>query len=139
MQLRIRTGREPGYLGAGTRRGLLSLDQAGAMFQVEAVHGDITAQAVEAIVNAANTTLLGGGGVDGAIHRAAGPELGAACRALGGCPTGEARVTPRYRLRARYVIPTVGPPWSRGAQGEPDLLRRRYLRSPALAGGRAAR
>src|SRR5260370_36370037 len=109
------------------------------MFQVEEVHGDITAEAVEAIVNAANTTLLGGGGVAGAIHRAAGPELGAACRALGGCPTGEARVTPGYRLRARYVIHTVGPVWSGGTQGEPELLRRCYLRSLGLAGERDVR
>jgi O-acetyl-ADP-ribose deacetylase (regulator of RNase III) len=109
------------------------------MFQVEAVHGDITAQAVEAIVNAANTTLLGGGGVDGAIHRAAGPELVAACRALGRCPTGEARVTPGYRLRARYVIHTVGPVWSGGTQGEPERLRRCYLRSLGLAEERDVR
>src|SRR5258708_38952672 len=109
------------------------------MFQVEAVHGDITAQAVEAIVNAANTTLLGGGGVDGTIHRAAGPELVAACRALGGCPTGEARVTPGYRLRARYVIHTVGPVGRGGTQGEPERLRRCYLRAPGLAGERDRR
>ena len=101
--------------------------------RVELVEGDITRQQVDCIVNAANSRLAGGGGVDGAIHRAAGPKLIDACRQFDGCPTGSAVLTPGFDLPARFVIHAVGPVWEGGGRGEPDLLRSAYLKSLEIA------
>src|SRR4051794_8152057 len=101
--------------------------------KVALVRGDITALDADAIVTAANSRLIGGGGVDGAVHRAAGPELLKACRAIGGCPTGEARITPGFKLKAKFVIHAVGPIWNGGGQGERGHLASAYRRSLELA------
>ena len=103
------------------------------MSRVTVMQADITGLAVDAVVNAANSSLLGCGGVDGAIHRAAGPQLLEACRLLGGCPTGEARITPGFRLPASWVIHTVGPVWQGGARGESRLLADCYRNALQLA------
>jgi O-acetyl-ADP-ribose deacetylase (regulator of RNase III) len=125
--------------GAAQDEELRMTERAGDRERIRVIRGDITALDVDAIVNAANSSLLGGGGVDGAIHRAAGPELLAATRRLGGCPTGEVRMTPGFALKARHVIHGVGPVWRGGGGGEAELLRSVYREAMRAAAGIGAR